>query len=176
MKVFGNHPQFDSIPLTALVCKRLAQCLNPALPSGVHSKALEVYSLIFNTIGVSGRVFSLDFLDQPQNLIRDLPLYAIGLFPLLKYSAMTVKPVLLSLYRDNIIVLGTALKPSLKALITSLLYGLEEEGNEFFNLVIDSIFLTVGGCGGSLFIEMKVIDALIVDDIVGSVVVGCDMA
>lgn len=34
------------------MAKRLAQCLNPALPAGVHSKALEVYAQIFKTIGV----------------------------------------------------------------------------------------------------------------------------
>lgn len=35
-----------------MVSKRLAQCLNARLPSGVHQKTLEVYSYIFSLIGV----------------------------------------------------------------------------------------------------------------------------
>ena len=34
------------------MAKRLAQCLNPALPSGVHQKTLEVYSLALEAVGV----------------------------------------------------------------------------------------------------------------------------
>lgn len=40
------------VPHKVLVSKRLAQCLNPSLPSGVHQKALEVYTYIFGLIKV----------------------------------------------------------------------------------------------------------------------------
>jgi hypothetical protein len=53
-----------------LVAKRLAQCLNPALPSGVHQKTLEVYSIVFTAAG-------------PSQLAADLPLWSYGLFPVL---------------------------------------------------------------------------------------------
>ena len=43
---------YAEIPHSALVAKRLSQCLNPVLPSGVHSKALEVYGCIFEVLGV----------------------------------------------------------------------------------------------------------------------------
>ena len=39
--------------------KRLAQCLNSRLPSGVHQKTIEVYSYIFSLIGV--RITLLSF-------------------------------------------------------------------------------------------------------------------
>jgi hypothetical protein len=45
-------PPFGEIPRRLVVSKRLAQCLNPALPSGVHQRALEVYAYIFSIIGV----------------------------------------------------------------------------------------------------------------------------
>ena len=45
------------IPRRVVVAKRLAQCLHPALPSGVHLKALETYDLIFKLVG-SGRLAS----------------------------------------------------------------------------------------------------------------------
>lgn len=40
------------VPHKALVAKRLAQCLDPALPSGVHQKALESYAYVFSTLDV----------------------------------------------------------------------------------------------------------------------------
>ena len=43
---------FTEIPHKFLVAKRLSQCLNPVLPSGVHQKTLEVYSYVFSTLGV----------------------------------------------------------------------------------------------------------------------------
>jgi hypothetical protein len=47
------HPaEIPVIPHSETVALRLAQCLNPALPSGVHQKALDVYAYIFATIGV----------------------------------------------------------------------------------------------------------------------------
>lgn len=42
----------DDIPHKALVAKRLSQCLNPVLPSGVHQKTLDLYVYIFSSLGV----------------------------------------------------------------------------------------------------------------------------
>ena len=42
-----NMPSIGNVPRKSLVAKRLMQCLNPALPSGVHQKTLEVYATIF---------------------------------------------------------------------------------------------------------------------------------
>lgn len=42
----------NDVPHTVIVAKRLAQCLDPILPSGVHQKALEVYSCVFSILGV----------------------------------------------------------------------------------------------------------------------------
>ena len=51
-KSFQAYPQFPIIPRKQLVAKRLAQCLNPGFPAGVHQKTLEVYAFILKTIGV----------------------------------------------------------------------------------------------------------------------------
>ena len=50
----ARHSNFSTIPSKALVAKRLSQCLNPSLPSGVHQKALEVYSYVLSVIGNDG--------------------------------------------------------------------------------------------------------------------------
>ncbi|KAL0477069.1 dopey [Acrasis kona] len=49
-KVLKKYPQFPLIPEKLTVSKRLSQCLNAALPSGVHSKTLETYDEVFKHI------------------------------------------------------------------------------------------------------------------------------
>jgi len=51
-KAFDRYPKFPLIPAKLTLAKRLAQCLNAALPSGVHLKALETYELLFARMGV----------------------------------------------------------------------------------------------------------------------------
>ncbi|KAL1915944.1 uncharacterized protein VTP21DRAFT_6332 [Calcarisporiella thermophila] len=123
LKTFQAFPQFEVIPRKLTVAKRLAQCLNPALPAGVHQKTLEVYEYIFQTIGA----------DQ---LADDLALYSSGLFPFVQYAAMSVKPQLLSLFETYYFPLHTQLKPILKSLIIALLPVIEEENGEFFDRVV----------------------------------------
>lgn len=48
-----SYTQFKEIPRKLIVAKRLSQCLIPALPSGVHQRALDVYSHILSVLGVS---------------------------------------------------------------------------------------------------------------------------
>ena len=50
-RTLNKYAQLPWIPDKALVAKRLYQCFNPALPSGVHLKTLETVELIFSRIG-----------------------------------------------------------------------------------------------------------------------------
>ncbi|CAG8475177.1 8083_t:CDS:10 [Diversispora eburnea] len=115
LKAFQSYPQFPVIPRKLIVAKRLAQSLNPALPPGVHQKALEVYDYIFDSIGT-------------EQLADDLSIYAQGLFPFLQHASMSVKPQLLGIYEKYVFPLRARLRPVMKALLTALLPGLEEEG------------------------------------------------
>ncbi|KAF9975535.1 hypothetical protein BGZ73_000795 [Actinomortierella ambigua] len=123
MRSFQAYPQYTVIPRTLTVAKRLAQCLNPALPAGVHGKTLEVYAYVFKTIGV----------DQ---LAEDIAPFSYGLFPFLQYSSMSVRPQLLDIYEQYYLPLRERLKPCLKSFIIGLLPGLDEEGSEFFDRVL----------------------------------------
>jgi hypothetical protein len=108
------------IPSKAIVARRLAQCLNPTLPSGVHQKAIEVYNYIFTTIG-------------PQQLSKDLQLYLPGLAPTLSFASLTVRSPYLTLLETHLLDLEpAAIRPALKSLILALLPGLEEETSEDF--------------------------------------------
>ncbi len=42
-----KYPNIPILPKKIFVAKRLAQCLNPVLPSGVHLKTLELFEIIF---------------------------------------------------------------------------------------------------------------------------------
>ncbi|XP_035176420.1 protein dopey-1 isoform X2 [Oxyura jamaicensis] len=117
-KVLQNNAKYQVVPKKLTIGKRLAQCLHPALPGGVHRKALETYEIIFKIIG-------------PKRLAKDLFLYSSGLFPLLANAAMSVKPTLLSLYEIYYLPLGKTLKPGLQGLLTGILPGLEE-GSEYY--------------------------------------------
>jgi hypothetical protein len=52
VKTLQSYLQFKEIPRKVIVAKRLSQCLNHALPTGVHQRALDVYTHILGVIGV----------------------------------------------------------------------------------------------------------------------------
>lgn len=108
------------IPAKALVAKRLSQCLNPSLPSGVHQKALEVYNYVFTVIGKDG-------------LSKDLPIYLSGLASVLSFGSLSVKTPFLALFERHFVDIDSrSLRPAMKSIVLALLPGLEEETSEEF--------------------------------------------
>ncbi|KAJ1533821.1 hypothetical protein HK405_000303, partial [Cladochytrium tenue] len=138
--VLQLHTQYSNVPRKLVVAKRLAQCLNPALPAGVHQKALEVYGVIFDSAGAA-------------QLAEDLPLWSYGLFPFLHNASMSVKPLLLALYKKYYLPLGARLRPSLKGLVIALLPGLEEEHSEFFDPVLAMLDQLSDRIGSAAFFQ-----------------------
>ncbi|KAA1127179.1 hypothetical protein PGTUg99_029413 [Puccinia graminis f. sp. tritici] len=122
LKTLQSYPQYSIIPHKLIVAKRLSQCLNPALPQGVHQRALDVYVYILTTIGLDG-------------LRRDLQVWSTGLFPFFQYAATAVRPIVLGLFEKFYLPLKADLRPSIKAFILALLPGLEEETGEHFDRV-----------------------------------------
>ncbi|KAK3355856.1 Dopey, N-terminal-domain-containing protein [Neurospora tetraspora] len=121
LKALQARPStINIIPAKATVAKRLSQCLNPSLPSGVHQKTLEVYNFIFTVIGKDG-------------LSRDLPLYLPGLASVLSFASLSVRTPFLDLLERHFLDLNPrSLRPALKSIILALLPGLEEETSEDF--------------------------------------------
>ncbi|CAK3964497.1 related to regulator of reproduction [Lecanosticta acicola] len=121
LKAIQTHPKDAPIlPHSDAISTRLAQCLNPALPSGVHQKSLELYHYIFTTFGN-------DYIAS--HLHELLP----GLSSVLSFASLTVRPGLYSLFEDHIVALSPSdLRPALKSLILGLLPALEEENSEDF--------------------------------------------
>ena len=116
----SKPPDATDVPHKTLVAKRLAQCLDPNLPSGVHQKTLEIYAYIFSVL-------------DRDSLSKDLLLYLPGLSPTLSFASLSVKPSLLSLFETFIVQLNPSiLRSALKAIVLALLPGLEEETSEEF--------------------------------------------
>ncbi|KKA28636.1 hypothetical protein TD95_001870 [Thielaviopsis punctulata] len=115
-----RQPNMTVLPSKTVVAKRLAQCLNPQLPSGVHQKALEVYAYVFDMIGADG-------------LAQDLALYLPGLATTLSFASLSVRsPYLDILERYFLSLSPTALRPAMRSIILGLLPGLEDETSEDF--------------------------------------------
>ncbi|KAJ2967737.1 hypothetical protein NQ176_g9519 [Zarea fungicola] len=122
LKALQARPSSNAkIPAKAILSKRLSQCLNPSLPSGVHQKALEVYTYVFDTIGADG-------------LSRDLPLYLPGLAPTLSFASLAVRSPFLDLLEKYFVKLDArSLRPAMRSIILALLPGLEDETSEDFD-------------------------------------------
>ncbi|XP_045609730.2 protein DOP1A isoform X1 [Procambarus clarkii] len=112
-KVLLSHMKYPVVPRRITISKRLAQCMHPALPSGVHLKALETYDIIFKCMGTN-------------RLSQELFIYSAGLFPLFSSAAMNVRSALLTVYETRFVPLGPRLRPGLNGFLSGILAGLEE--------------------------------------------------
>ncbi|XP_070507305.1 protein DOP1 homolog isoform X2 [Chironomus tepperi] len=131
-KVISSYPQYQVIPRRIKISKRLSQCMHPALPSGVHLKALETYDVIFSNTGI-------------ERLASDLFIYSSGLFPLMQYAAMNVRPFLLEIYEKYFVPLGERLRPALSGFLSGVLPGLEAGLDHFerTNLLLNRVCCAV---------------------------------
>ena len=120
LKALQAAPQGADIPSKLTLSRCLAQCLRPSLPSGVHQKALEVYAAVFSILG-------------REALCEELSLYLPGISQTLSFASLSIRPFFLALYDEHILRLPpSTLRPALKAMILSLLPGIEEEHSDDF--------------------------------------------
>ena len=111
--------------------KRLAQCLNPECPGGVHEVVINIYSTILQNI----------LLKNDGKLEENLGIYSSGLFPFFSYAAIPNKIIFL----DKIInscflkLQPNELNLCLPGLLSSLIPGLDDN-NEEISQKIYSVF------------------------------------
>ncbi|XP_072393465.1 protein DOP1 homolog isoform X2 [Diabrotica undecimpunctata] len=127
-KVLLSYTKFPVIPRRIKISKRLAQCMHPALPSGVHLKALDTYDIIFRCMGTN-------------RLACELFIYSAGLFPLMGHAAMNIRPTLLTIYETHFIPLGDRLRPALSGFLSGILLGLDTGTDHFdrTNLLLENV-------------------------------------
>ena len=116
-------PQFQNvkyyIPTPYQVSRRLSSSLSPNLPAGVHQKTLEVYTYIFENIGI-------DMLAAESNI------WIPGILPLMTFASMSVKSYLIDLYDNYLVQLpAPTLRMLVKPMLASLLPGIDDESSEF---------------------------------------------
>jgi hypothetical protein len=90
--------------------------MHPALPAGVHQKALETYDIIFKCMGTN-------------RLAAELFIYSAGLFPLLSNAALNVRSLLLTVYETHFVPLGQRLRPGLNGFLS----GTASKGYRFID-------------------------------------------
>jgi len=125
LKALQTRPaELNVVPDSPTVALRLSQCLTPNLPSGVHQKALEVYGYVFSVL-------------KGDSLAQQLHIYLPGLSSVLSFASLSVRPIFLAIFDGYIASLDfPTIRPALKAIILSLLPGLEDETSEDFDRVL----------------------------------------
>jgi hypothetical protein len=149
--LLSTSPSFPDIPHKFQLSKRLSQGLNPALPSGVHTKTLEIYKSIFILVGPAS-------LSTPSNL----RVWSSGLLPFFQYASTALRSTVLELYETYYITLPAAsLRVVSKALILSVLPGLEEEAGDHYERVMRLLIAISNSVGDVLFFK-EVLHAMVV--------------
>ncbi|QBM91065.1 Dopey, N-terminal [Metschnikowia aff. pulcherrima] len=113
------------IPLSEQVLAKLALCLLPMLPNGVHRKLLELYEAIFDSLAADA-------------LNSQISVWLPGILPVVSFGLMQVKPQVIKLYETKLFrhLTPATLKQITKPILLSLLCGLDDENSEVFNDVM----------------------------------------
>lgn len=124
-------PKFQNVkyyvPFPYQVSRRLTSSLSPNLPAGVHQKTLEVYTYIFENIGI-------------EILAVESNIWIPGILPLMSFASMSVKSYLIDLYDTYLVQLpSSTLKMLIRPLLASLLPGIDDESSEFLPLTMKLI-------------------------------------
>jgi Dopey, N-terminal len=115
--------RFSSIPKIHNLYRRLNQCLNPALPSGVHIKTIDVYRVLVSHI-------------SKEDLARDADTIALGLFSFYRHVSLTAIPNYLTLILEFVDSLEEKGGTICRHVVLAVVSGLEEEHGEYFGLSI----------------------------------------
>lgn len=101
--------------------------------AGVHLKALETYDVIFSNTGL-------------ERLASELFIYSSGLFPLLHYAAMNVRPTVLEIYEKYFVPLKERLRPALSGFLNGVMPALETglDHYERTNQLLKNVCKSVG--------------------------------
>ena len=130
--IIESFPNFDfEDPEKYLLYKRLAQCLNPNLPPGLHYNTLRIYESMLI------KIFSTE-----QSMSDNIPMISAGIFPFFEYASPQTKPLVIDLIQTYYLKLGPQLTLCLSGMVSSLLTGLEdltdiEVSNKLFKLLDD---------------------------------------
>ncbi|CAD8058712.1 unnamed protein product [Paramecium sonneborni] len=129
LQAFFKSYQGSYIPKKKLLCKRLAQCLSPIWNKAIHENTLTIYDLILQILCS----------DQEYDLIQDLPLFSLGLFPFFGFASIQCKPMFLNILEKYYYPLKRELLPCMGGLINSIIVGMEDTNEDMMKKVMTSL-------------------------------------
>ena len=117
-----NNINFSKLNNKLLLAKRLAQCLNPECPSGVHEVVLDIYYIILHNIVFFNETCLMD----------NLGIYACGLFPFYPNATLSNKKKFMDkiIYGCFLCFRVDEITLCLPGLLTSLIQGLDDNNEE----------------------------------------------
>ena len=113
-----------------MLAKRLAQCLNPEFPNGVHEVVLDVYTILISNIMIK----------QDNQLMDNLGLLACGLFPFFSYASLQNKNKFLNdIVKENLLSINLdELTLCFPGLLASLIPGLDENNESTTKMIFQT--------------------------------------
>ena len=128
-----QYLEFAKLSNRHTLSKRLAQCLNPECPGGVHEVVLDIYQLILNNI----------ISKNEAKLMDNLGLYACGLFPFFPNASLTNKKKYLEIIvKKNFLCIDiNEFILCLPGLLCSIIPGLDDNNDEMTQMIFDTLDL-----------------------------------
>ena len=128
-----QYLEFAKLSNRHTLSKRLAQCLNPECPGGVHEVVLDIYQLILNNI----------ISKNEAKLMDNLGLYACGLFPFFPNASLTNKKKYLEIIvKKNFLCIDiNEFILCLPGLLCSIIPGLDDNNDEMTQMIYDTLDL-----------------------------------
>ena len=125
------HLEFAKLSNRYLLSKRLAQCLNPECPSGVHDVVLDIYNVILHNI----------ISKNEAKLMDNLGLYACGLFPFFEYASLNNKAKYLNvIVKSNLLCIDiNELILCLPGLLASIIPGLDDNNDKITTMIYETL-------------------------------------
>ena len=127
----NQNLEFAKLSNRYLLSKRLAQCLNPECPSGVHDVVLEIYNVILHNI----------ISKNEAKLMDNLGLYACGLFPFFTNATLANKTKYLNIIvKNNLLCIDiNELILCLPGLLASIIPGLDDNNDKMTALIYETL-------------------------------------
>ena len=125
------HLEFAKLSNRYLLSKRLAQCLNPECPSGVHDVVLDIYNVILHNI----------ISKNEAKLMDNLGLYSCGLFPFFSNATIANKEKYLNnIVKNNLLCIDiNELILCLPGLLDSIIPGLDDNNDKVTGMIFETL-------------------------------------
>ncbi|KAL7719505.1 Dopey domain containing protein [Entamoeba marina] len=115
-KFIKSHKSFPVVPAKQTFMRRMAQALDPQIPSGVHNQVLDLFVLLFEKIG-------------NERLSYDIWCFTPGLFPLIRTGATDIRIKCLQIVKTHLLSIIKTIPEMHRSLVVAVVVGMEENSS-----------------------------------------------